>query len=86
MKHVSDEAWYTKFDTSVNFGLWQFKIKSILIQNGMQKEIDGVEKMLEVMTVTRLEEINTKALMTIQQCLSTDLLREVVKETTTKGI
>ena len=33
-----------KFDRSVNFGLWKVKMKAILIQNGVQKAIDGVEK------------------------------------------
>ena len=32
-----------KFDRSVNFGLWQVKMKAILIQNGVQKAIDGVD-------------------------------------------
>ena len=41
-----------KFDRSVNFGLWQVKMKAILIQNGVQKAIDGVDKMPERMTAT----------------------------------
>ena len=32
-----------KFDRSVNFGLWQVKMKVVLIQNGLQKVIDGVD-------------------------------------------
>ena len=75
-----------KFDRSDNFGLWQVNMKAILIQNGVQKAIDGVEKMHEGMTTTRWKEIDTKALWTIQLCLFNEVLREVVKETTTKGI
>ena len=75
-----------KFDRSVNFGLWQVKMRAILIQNGVHKAIDGVDKMPEGMSASRWEEIDTKALSAIQLCLSNEVLREVVKETTTKSI
>ena len=51
-----------KSDRSVKFGLWQVKIKAILIQNGVQKAIDGVEKMPEGVSEARWEEINTKGI------------------------
>ena len=38
------------------------------------------------MNVARWEEIDSKALSVIQLCLSNEVLREVVKENTTKGI
>ena len=75
-----------KFDRNVNFGLWQVKMRAILFENGMYKAIDGVDKMPEGMTVVRWEEIDSKALSAIQLCLSNEVLREVGKETTTKGI
>ena len=75
-----------KFDRNVNFGLWKVKMRAILIQNGVHKAIDGVEKMPEGMSASRREEIDTKALSAIQLCLSNEVLREVVKETTTKSI
>ena len=58
-----------KFDRSVNFALWQVKMKAILIQNGVQKAIDGVDKLPKGMIAMRWEEIDTKALSTIQLCL-----------------
>ena len=39
-----------KFDRSVNFSLWQVKMKVTLKQNGVQNAIDGVDKMPERMT------------------------------------
>ena len=75
-----------KFDRSVNFRLWQVKMRAILIQNGVQKAIDGVEKMPKRMTAAKWEEIDSKTLSAIQLYLSNKVLREVVKETTTKGI
>ena len=38
------------------------------------------------MTAVRWEDIDTKALSAIQLCISNEVLREVVKETATKGI
>ena len=32
------------FHTSVNFSLWQVKITTILIKNGVHKALDGEEK------------------------------------------
>ena len=62
-----------KFDRSVDFGLWQVKMKDILIQNGVQKAIEGVDKMPEGIFGARWEEIDSKALSTIQLCLSNDV-------------
>ena len=75
-----------KFDRSVNFDLLQVKMRAILIQNGVQKAVDSVDKMPEEMTTAKWEEIDSKALSAIQLCLSNEVLKEVVKETTTKGI
>ena len=75
-----------KFDRSVNFGLWQVKMKAILIQNGVHKALDGKEKMPEGTSEARWEEMDAKALSAIQLCLSNEVLREVVKEVTSKGI
>ena len=32
------------FDRSVNFGLWQVKMKAILIHNGVHKALEGEDK------------------------------------------
>ena len=75
-----------KFDRSVNFGLWQVKMKAILIQNGVHKVIEGEEKKPIGVSEAKWEEMNTKGLSVIQHCLSNEVLREVVKETTSKRI
>ena len=62
------------------------KSRSLLNKNGVQKAIDGLEKMPEGMTAMRWEEIDTNALLGIQLSLSKEVLREVVKETKTKGM
>ena len=73
-----------KFDRSVNFGLWQVKMKAILIQNGALKALDGEEKKHECISEARWEEMDAKALSAIQLCLSNEVSREVVKEETSK--
>ena len=75
-----------KFDRSVNFGLWQGKMRAILIQNGVQKAINGVDRMPDGMTAAKWKEIDSKTRLSIPLCLSNEVLRVKVKETTTKGI
>ena len=75
-----------KFDSNVNFGLQQVKIKAILIQNGVHKALEGEEKKPIGVSEAKWEKMDTKALSAIQLCLSNEVLREVVKETTSKGI
>jgi LTR polyprotein gag-polypeptide-like protein len=74
------------FDRSVNFDLWQVKMKVILIHNGMHKALDGKEKMPEGTSEARWKEINAKALSAIQLCLANEALREDVKEESSKDI
>ena len=33
-----------KFDRNVNFGIWQLKMEAILVQNGVDLAIHGIEK------------------------------------------
>ena len=75
-----------KFDRSVNFGLCQVKMKAILIQNGVHKALEGEDKKTIGVSEAKWEEMDAKALSAIQLCLSNEILREVVKETTSKGI
>ena len=56
------------------------------MQNGVQKAVDGVEKMPEGVIAARWKKIDTRALSAIQLCLSNEVLKKVVKEITTKGI
>lgn len=75
-----------KFNRSVNFGLWKVKMRAILVQNGLSKALLGKEKKPATMTEDQFDEIDEKALSTVQLCLSNEVLREVVKETTTAGL
>ena len=74
------------FDRSVNFGFWKIKMKAILIQNGVHKALEGEDKKSIGVSEAKWEEMDAKALSVIQLCFSNEVLREVVKETTSKEI
>lgn len=61
-------------------------MKVILTQNGLRKELLGISKKPESMIVEKWDELDEKALSAIQLCLSKEVLREVVHETTATGL
>ena len=75
-----------KIDRSLSFSLWQVKMKAILIQNRVHKALDDEEKKPGGTSEARWEEMDAKALSAIQLCLSNEVLREFVREETSKGI
>ena len=75
-----------KFDRNTNFSLWQVKMKAILIQNGVHKALEGDERKPIGLSGAKWEEMDAKTISAIQLCLSNEVLREVVKEVTSKGI
>ena len=42
-----------KFDKNQKFGLWKGKMKAILVQHGVQKALDGVDKMHQGMSMAK---------------------------------
>ena len=75
-----------KFDRNTNFSLWQVKMKAILIQNGVHKALEGDERKPIGLSEAKWEKMDAKVLSAIQLCLFNEILREVVKEVTSKGI
>ena len=68
-----------KFDGQVNFGLWQLKMKAILVQSGCHKALEVASKKPSGLTDNKYEEIDLKALSVIHLCVSNEVLREVTK-------
>ena len=58
----------------------------VLTQNGLKKALGGKSKKPESMTDEQWEELDEKALSTIQLCLAPSVLREVLDKTTTAEI
>ena len=75
-----------KFNRKINFGLWQVKMRAILVGKQCVKALLGKSKKLESMTEERFDEMDEKALSLIQLSLSDEVLREVLKEETAAGI
>ena len=75
-----------RFDGQINFNIWKVQMKAILTQNGLKKALDGKSKRPATMTEETWEDLDEKALTAVQLCLSEEVLREVIQETTTAGL
>ena len=61
-------------------------MRAVLTQNGLKKALDGKSKKPASMTDDQWDKLDEKALSSIQLCLSKEVLREVVNETTVAGL
>ena len=74
-----------KFDgQSSSFSLWRVKMKALLVQQGLHKTLQGQEK--SSISAENWEDMDAKALSSIQLSLADDVLREVKEETSAAGI
>jgi hypothetical protein len=65
-----------KFNGSGNFGLWQRRVKNLLVQQGMMKALYGTKP--EGMTDIDWKELEAKAVTTIRLCLGDDVIYHVM--------
>ena len=75
-----------RFDGQINFSIWKVQMRAVLTQNGLKKALDGKSKKPPTMTDESWEDLDEKALTAIQLCLSDDVLREVIQETSTAAL
>ena len=75
-----------KFDGTGNFGLWQRRVKDLLVQQGSVKALYGKAKKPETMTDDEWEELNMKAVSTIRLCLANKLRYDVMDDVSTVAI
>uniref|UniRef100_A0A2N9G8B6 CCHC-type domain-containing protein n=1 Tax=Fagus sylvatica TaxID=28930 RepID=A0A2N9G8B6_FAGSY len=74
-----------KFDGTGNFGLWQRRLKDLLVQQGLVKALYGKTKKLEKLTDDEWEELDMKAGADLRQHINTfkqiisDMLRIDIK-------
>jgi hypothetical protein len=69
-----------KFNGKNNFELWKLKVWDLLVQQGLHKALDGNTPMS--MTYDHWEDIDARALNTIQLCLPDNVLFNIVGEET----
>ena len=67
-----------KFDGSGNFGLWQRRVKDLLVQQGMMKAL--YEKQPEGMNDMDWKDLEVKTAATIRLCLADDVMYHVMDE------
>ncbi|URE07419.1 ABC-2 type transporter [Musa troglodytarum] len=75
-----------KFDRNINFGMWQLKMEAILVQNGVDLALHGVEKILDGTSKEDLAGMDKKARSSIILNLFDEVLQEVATETTAKNM
>ncbi|KAL5858125.1 hypothetical protein ACOSQ3_005583 [Xanthoceras sorbifolium] len=75
-----------KFDRNMSFTMWQVKMRAILIHNGLLQALLGKDKLPSTMDEAKKQEMDDKALASIQLCLSNEVLREVMQEKTAKDL
>ena len=75
-----------KFDGTGNFGLWQRRVKDLLVHQGLVKALYGKVKKLETMIDNEWEELNLKAVSTIRLCLVDELMYDVMDDMSTAVI
>ncbi|KAL5775259.1 hypothetical protein ACOSP7_012816 [Xanthoceras sorbifolium] len=75
-----------KFDRNMSFTMWQVKMRAILIHNGLHQALLGKDKLPSTMDEAKKQEMDDKALASIQLCLSNEVLREVTQEKTVKDL
>jgi len=72
-----------KFDGRINFGIWKVRLMAVLIQKNLKVVLDVKEKRPLRMEEQEWNDIDQKALSTIQLSITDDVLQEVISKTTT---
>ncbi|KAK8949495.1 hypothetical protein KSP39_PZI005278 [Platanthera zijinensis] len=73
-----------KYDGKIDFGLWQKRIKAVLVQQGLHKALLGKEKSGK--KDDEWEELDLKAISTVQLCLADEVMYNVAEAETTADL
>jgi hypothetical protein len=74
------------FDEKINFGLWQRRMRGVLVQQRLQIALLGIEKKPENMTDAEWMDIDERAISSIEAYITDDVLNHVVSCTTAKDM
>ena len=75
-----------KFNGKENLGLWQKKVKTLLLQQGLHKTLQGKSAKPVSSSNEDWEEMDLKVASTIQLCLADEVMYNVMDEETTIGL
>ena len=70
-----------KFNGKNKFELWKLKMWDLLVQQGLQRALDGKRKKPPTMTDDEWEDLDVKVLSKIHLCLADDVLFNIIGET-----
>lgn len=74
------------FDEKINFGLWQRRMRGVLVQQRLVIALLGIEKRPVDMTEAEWSDIDQRAISSIEMYITDDVLNHVISETTAKGM
>ena len=72
-------------DKEKNFGLWQKRVKALLVQQGLHKTLQGKSSKSAGTSNEDWKEMDLKAASTIQLCLADEVMYNVMDEETITG-
>ena len=72
-----------KFNVSNDFTLWKVEIKALFVQQGCETTLEGDAKLPKDMKAKRKVDIRARAHNSIFLCLTDEVLREVMYQTST---
>ena len=75
-----------KFNGSNDFTLWKVKMRALLVQQGCAAALEGEDKLPKDMKEEVKRDVLAKAHSAILLCLTDEVLREVVDQTTAAGL
>ena len=75
-----------KFTGKSNSSFWKLKVTNLLVQQRLHKALNGATKKPATMTTSNQEDLDARALSTIQLCLTDDVIFNIVEETTASGL
>ena len=75
-----------KFNGKNNFDLWKLKMRDLLVQQGLQRALDGKRKKPLTITDDEWEDLDAQALSTIHLCRADDVLFNIIGETSTASL
>jgi hypothetical protein len=75
-----------KFSSKNRFALWKLKMWDLLVQQGLQNELDVKSKQPASMTDEDWKDLDARALNTIHLCLADEVLFNIVEEKTIAGL
>ena len=75
-----------KFDGTGNFGLWQRRVKDLLVQQGLVKALYEKAKKPETIMDDEWEELDMKVVNTIRLYLADELMYDVMDDVSSAAI